>query len=81
MPKGAACLKGQQKFPNCEDLRRYKCIAQKHGINTKVIYLSPINFITGTYRIKESAIYILLEDISFDPTLTRENLPLSSFWF
>lgn len=46
------------------------------------VYLNQNDFDTGTYRIKTSFTkYILAEQISFNPTLTRADLPLSGFWF
>lgn len=51
------------------------------GLNLPIIHLTQANFADGTYRIKRSARYILDEDINFDPTGTRPDIPKGTGWF
>ncbi len=46
-----------------------------------VIELRQADFTSGSYRVRAPARLVLQEDISFDPTLTRADLPKSGFWF
>lgn len=39
------------------------------------------DFADGTLRIKTSGVYSLSENILFNPTLTRNDLPVNGFWF
>ncbi len=46
-----------------------------------IVKLSNADFESGTYRIKKGGTYVLTEDIVFDPTFTREDLPPNKLWF
>jgi len=43
--------------------------------------LSQSDFASGTLRITNPGTYVLTEDIVFNPTLTRDDLPANGFWF
>jgi len=54
----------------------------KECINSKLHKtLTQESFKTGTLRIKEPGIYSLCENIVFNPTLNRPDLPVNGFWF
>jgi hypothetical protein len=48
---------------------------------TTIIHLNQDSFANGTYRIKSSGKYILDENIIFNPTETRPDIPSGTGWF
>ena len=80
-----SCFNGDATF--CKDVRiKGDVIANNiltNGcINDKLHKtLTQDSFKDGTLRITEPGIYSLCEDIMFNPTLTRADLPINGFWF
>lgn len=46
-----------------------------------IFNLTNANFVNGSYRITAPGTYVVMENISFNPTGTRPDRPLTGFWF
>lgn len=77
---GTLSIRGQEVIDKDRNLYVKNIKAKK--IETKLFKnISQDSFKDGTLRITEPGIYNLCENILFNPTLTRADLPVNGFWF